>query len=348
MARLTMSDAGLAMIKRFEGFQAEALALPDGQWLFGYGHLRMSRPDAAISVEEAHETLLLDLVPYEDVITARVTVLLSQAQFDGLVSFAFSIGLAAFERSDVLRRLNAGDLIGAAAALDAWRKTRLFGAAVVLDALVRRRSVERSLLLETEAAVVAPSALVRPQLDHAASILGAPSKVAVMGTLEEAIVASTEEPAAQPLAAAADPVAARIARILAAEPATASALAAVGTDGPFQGPPDDDGDDFPAVDDVAPQAAVAPNSAPDAAAATVAAPKAAAAKSGFGLSLDSVALLGLLVFGLGLLGLSGLAISYGSENGGGYLTAAVLGAPGALAVAMAAYYLVRGNDHPAA
>jgi lysozyme len=348
MARLTTSETGLAMIKRFEGFQAEALALPDGQWLIGHGHLRMSAIDGVITSDEAHADLLLDLVPYEEMINFRVTVPVSQAQFDGLVSFAFSIGLAAFERSDVLRRLNAGDVIAAAAALDAWRKTRLFGEAVVLDALVRRRSVERSLLLETEGAVVAPSALVRPQLDHAASILGAPSKVALMGTLEEAIVASAEEPAAEPVAATADPVAARIARILAAEPATASALAAVGTDGSFQGTPDDDGDDLPAVEDVAPQLAVAPSSAPDAAAATVAAPKAAAAKAGFGLSLDSVALLGLLVFGLGLLGLAGLAISYGSENGGGYLTAAVLGAPGALAVAMAAYYLVRGNDHPAA
>jgi hypothetical protein len=52
--------------------------------------------------------------------------------------------------------------------------------------------------------------------------------------------------------------------------------------------------------------------------------------------------------GLGLLALAGLAVSYGAENGGGLLTAAVLGGPGSLAVAMAAFYLIKGTGRPEA
>jgi lysozyme len=353
MSRLTTSARGLAMIKRFEGFAPNALALPDGQWLVGHGHLRMTAPPAAVTEEEAHGDLLLDLVPYEDLIHQRVQAPLSQSQFDALASFAFSIGLAAFERSDVLRRVNAGDVMAAAAAMEAWRKTRLFGEAVVLDALVLRRAQERALFLESQSLQAAPSVLVHAQLDHAAAILGAPHKTMAMVDMEQAITAAVTPPEAPPLETVADPVAMRIANILAAEPTTASALTR--SLKAEQSPEHDEAervDDEPAnlmpeSEPTVPEVETRPLAVeppPVVAATKVPAPP--AKTKWFGAAMDSVALIGLLAMGLGLLALAGLAISYGSANGGGFLTAAVLGGPGVLAVAMALFYLIKGTARP--
>lgn len=342
MARLTTSDAGLQMLKRFEGFREEGLELPDGQWLIGHGHLRMTPQAEMLTREQAHHELLLDLVPYEEMIHARVSTPLTQAQFDALVSFSFSIGLAAFERSDVLRRLNAGDLIAAGAAMDAWRKTRLFGEAQVLDALVRRRALERAMLLDGSDDPVAPSVLVRPQIDHAAAILGAPVALAAMPELEKAVSAAVppEEPGLEPVTQ--DAVAHRIATILAEEPATAVALAA-----PDAVVTEEEPLDFE-PSETRPQAFSVPVEAPAAPAAAVSAGpvsgSAAKARGGFGLAMDSIALIGLMLFGFALMALAGLAVAQGEAAGGGPLTAAILGAPGAIAVAMAAFYLVKGKD----
>jgi len=58
--------------------------------------------------------------------------------------------------------------------MDAWRKSEVSGELVIVDALVRRRTAEKALFLRELPQAAAPSVFVRPQLDHAASILGAP------------------------------------------------------------------------------------------------------------------------------------------------------------------------------
>lgn len=345
MSRMTISDAGLQMLKRFEGFRESGLALPDGQWLIGHGSLRMAPLSQPMTREQAHHDLLMDLKPYEDMIHTRVRVPLAQAQFDALTSFSFSIGLAAFERSEVLRRLNAGDVIAAAVAIDAWRKSRFGGQTLVLDALVRRRALERAMLLESEDDPVAPSVLVRPQIDHALAILGAPVGFARMPSLEEAVLAAAVPEDHPPDPAHKDAVAHRIATILAQQPATAIALAAPATvpdhDEPFdfEGP----GDLPPPPSPTDKTGVSAPRPAADAAAVGAARPASRRVKT-FQVAMDTIALMGLLMFGLALLSVAGLTLAHGDAADGGALTAAILGAPGALAVAMAAFYLVRGQD----
>jgi lysozyme len=344
MSRMTISDAGLQMLKRFEGFRERGLALPDGQWLIGHGRLSMAPLSQSMTREQAHHDLLKDLKPYEEMIHARVRVPLTQTQFDALASFSFSIGLAAFERSDVLRRLNAGDVIAAAVAIDAWRKTRIGGQAVVLDALVRRRALERAMLLESEEDPVAPSVLVRPQIDHAAAILGAPVGLARMALLEETMLAAAvpEDQSTNP--APQDAVAQRIATILAQQPATAMALAAPAFGAAHDEPFDPEGpDDLPPPS--LPSDKIVVSAAAPAAVAERgrAAPPPSRRSKTFHMAMDIIALIGLLIFGLALLALAALAFTHG-DAGGGPLTAAILGAPGALAVAMAAFYLAKGQD----
>ncbi|MBT9444699.1 MAG: lysozyme [Hyphomonadaceae bacterium] len=209
--KMTVSPAGLALLKRLEGFRAEAEIMTDGRALVGHGHVQALAPAAPVGETEAEALLRQDLAPVEAAITSKVLAPLTQAQFDALASFVFSIGVDAFAKSDVLRRLNAGEPIAAACAMDAWRKSRVNGEPQVIDALVRRRSAERAMFLMLDEPIAAPSAYVRAEIDHAASVLGA-SRVAAMPA------------AARP--APLDEEARRLADILARDPATAHALKA--------------------------------------------------------------------------------------------------------------------------
>lgn len=181
-----ISPAGLALIQESEGFRAEPTRLPDGNWVVGYGHVRVGGAGHAVTEEEAAGLLNIDLAPVERLVNAHVTARLTQAQFDALVSFAVSVGAEAFVRSQVLRRVNNAEHVAAACAMDAWRKAEVNGALEVVDALVRRRAAEKALYLKDSVCAAAPSVLLRAQLDYAASVLGAPVACAPAPAVEAA------------------------------------------------------------------------------------------------------------------------------------------------------------------
>lgn len=220
------SAQGLALIQQYEGFRAEPTRLPDGNWLVGYSHVRVGEPGEAVNENEAVDLLSIDIAAYEKLVNARVTQALNQAQFDALVSFAFSVGAEAFEQSQVLRRVNAGDFVAAACALDAWRKADVGGETIIVDTLVRRRAAEKALFLRDMANDAAPSVYMRAKLDYAASVLGAPVKYAPAPEVKSA---PAPQPAIeilpQPIVAAAQQTPAqRITDILKSEPATEALL----------------------------------------------------------------------------------------------------------------------------
>ena len=183
----SISLAGLALIQEFEGFRADPAALPDGTWVVGYNHVRQRDPGAKVSQGDAVDLLARDLAPVVQTVNRAVTTPLTQSQFDALVSFAFSIGAEAFAKSQVLRRVNQGTFLAAGCAMEAWRKAEVNGDIVVSEALVRRRAAEKALFLKELPIEAAPSALLRPQLDYAAAVLGAPVEFTETPKLEIAI-----------------------------------------------------------------------------------------------------------------------------------------------------------------
>ena len=91
---------------------------------------------------------------------------MSRNQYDALASFVFNIGVDNFRHSAVLRRINEGQLIRAAFAMEVWRMADLEGERIVVDALVRRRAAEKALFLTPDGGwIPAPSALIEPKAD---------------------------------------------------------------------------------------------------------------------------------------------------------------------------------------
>ena len=121
------STAGRALIERREGRRLTAYRDTRGIWTIGVGHAVTGlppRPYAGMTITEAECDALLaaDLAPVEAVINRRVTVPVTQNEFDALVSLGFNIGIGGLGRSLVLRRLNVGDVRGAADAFMDWAK----------------------------------------------------------------------------------------------------------------------------------------------------------------------------------------------------------------------------------
>lgn len=146
----TLSAAGARMISEFEGFSATLYDDPAGHCTIGYGHLvHRGRCDGSepaqfrrgLSQEQARRLLRDDARPFGEAVNARVTVPLSQPQFDALVSFVYNLGPGNFASSTLLRRLNAGEYDAVPEELARWVKA----GGRTLTGLVRRRAAEGEL-----------------------------------------------------------------------------------------------------------------------------------------------------------------------------------------------------------
>ncbi|CAH5338753.1 lysozyme [Serratia marcescens] len=145
---MKISDDGMALIKRFEGLRLQAYQDSVGVWTIGYGWTqpvagRKIGAGMAIDATTAERLLVCGIAQFEQGVERRVTVPITQGQFDALVSFAYNLGLRALENSTLLRRLNAGDRQGAADEFGRW----VNAGGVRLDGLVARRAAERALFL---------------------------------------------------------------------------------------------------------------------------------------------------------------------------------------------------------
>jgi lysozyme len=115
------SDVGLKRLEDREGKRRKAYLDSKGIPTIGVGH---TGPEVYMGLvwtdQQIEDALRDDVVECENTINKYVEVPLTQNQFDALVSFIFNIGVMAFRRSTVLRKLNSGDYEGAADAFDMW------------------------------------------------------------------------------------------------------------------------------------------------------------------------------------------------------------------------------------
>lgn len=137
-----INEAGLALIKEFEGLRLTSYRCPAGVWTVGYGSTGPHVvPGMTITEEEAETLLTDDLRRFEEGVEQLVEVPLNDNQFAALVSFAFNLGLGALSGSTLLRLLNEGDYASVPAQLARWNKA----GGKVLAGLSRRREAEGEL-----------------------------------------------------------------------------------------------------------------------------------------------------------------------------------------------------------
>ncbi|UGA37825.1 lysozyme [Chromobacterium haemolyticum] len=138
------SDAGITLVKSFEGLKLVAYKCPAGIWTNGYGHTGSDvTPGQVITQVQADALLARDLERFESGVSRLVSVPMTQNQFDALVCFSYNLGLGSLQNSTLLRLLNQRDYAGAAAQFPRWNKA----GGKELPGLTRRRAAEQAMFL---------------------------------------------------------------------------------------------------------------------------------------------------------------------------------------------------------
>lgn len=140
MANRKIGQAGLALIKQYEGCRLAAYKCSAGVWTIGYGHTAGVHSGMTITQAQADAYLQQDIAKFEGYANnpayVPITEQLNQNQFDALVSFAFNLG------AGNLRKLCKGRTAAQIAlAMPSYNKA----AGKVLAGLTRRRKAEQAL-----------------------------------------------------------------------------------------------------------------------------------------------------------------------------------------------------------
>lgn len=145
------SSEGINLIKSFEGLELKAYPDPaTGGKPYTIGHgttiyqsgMPVKLGDTC-TAQQAMDYLRNDLKKFEVGVNNLVKVKLSQGHFDALVSFAYNLGLGNLGSSTLLKKLNAGDYLGASNEFLRWDKAD----GKVMAGLTRRRQAERQMFL---------------------------------------------------------------------------------------------------------------------------------------------------------------------------------------------------------
>lgn len=134
----------MVFICKHEGCSLTAYKDSGGVWTIGYGHIKNVLPTDIISQEQADLFLLQDLKPTEICINENVKVVINQNQFNSLSSFIFNVGVNAFSKSTLLKKLNSGDYSGAANEFMRW----VYDNGRFVQGLFNRREDEKNLFLQ--------------------------------------------------------------------------------------------------------------------------------------------------------------------------------------------------------
>ena len=140
-----ITEDGLDLIKRFEGFRPTIYICPAGWPTIGYGHVvresERERFSAGIDERAAEELLRRDVETVEKAVLRLIHVPLSNKQFSALVSFTFNLGAGALQRSTLRQKVNREEHKAVAAEFRRW----VWAGGRKLKGLMRRRAAEAAL-----------------------------------------------------------------------------------------------------------------------------------------------------------------------------------------------------------
>lgn len=144
---MRVSESGIRLIAKFEGFRSAPYLDAVGVPTIGYGNTfypdnrKVTMNDKPITQEQARELLRVIVADFERLVLKEVPKL-NQNQFDAVVSLVYNIGIGNFRSSTLLKRIKANpndrDI---AYQFSRWNKANN----KVLTGLTRRRKEESDL-----------------------------------------------------------------------------------------------------------------------------------------------------------------------------------------------------------
>lgn len=145
---MTASKTCIDLIKQFEGYKANAYLCPANVPTIGYGSTMYNngfkvKLGDIINEQEADNLLMWEL---KSKAIALHNLDLNQNQFDACLSFCFNLGVGAFAKSTLKKKIQANP--NDASIRDEfmkWDKARVGGKLMVLKGLTRRRIAEAEL-----------------------------------------------------------------------------------------------------------------------------------------------------------------------------------------------------------
>lgn len=116
------NQAGIILIKHFEGCVLVAYKDQGGVWTIGWGHTGPEVHEGLVwSQEQADAMLLQDLWrKAERPVNFMVSADLNENQFSALCALVYNIGSGAFGMSTLLRDINSGDFQDAPYQIKRW------------------------------------------------------------------------------------------------------------------------------------------------------------------------------------------------------------------------------------
>lgn len=134
----------IAVVGAFEGYSATAYPDIIGVPTICYGETKGVHLGDKATRAQCDEKLSSRLVEFNEGVNSCINVDLPDSRRVAFVSLAYNIGTAAFCKSTVVRKINAGDVAGSCDAILMWNKA----GGSVRNGLTQRRKKERELCLQ--------------------------------------------------------------------------------------------------------------------------------------------------------------------------------------------------------
>ena len=144
---MKLDQNGYKLIQKFEGCRLDAYQDSVGIWTIGFGNITYEngtkvRKGDTISLKRAEELFKYFADRFAANIADKVTVPITQNQFNAIVSLSYNIGLSNFSASTLLKKLN--KCSSDATIKNEFLKWR-FAGGKELKGLVKRRTEEANL-----------------------------------------------------------------------------------------------------------------------------------------------------------------------------------------------------------
>ena len=121
ISAIALSAAALVGIVLHEGYTDRAVIPVKGDVpTIGFGTTGGVKMGDTTTPPKALARALTDVQKFEGALKQCVTVPLSQNEYDAFVGFSYNVGSTAFCRSEIVKKLNAGDYPGACREILRW------------------------------------------------------------------------------------------------------------------------------------------------------------------------------------------------------------------------------------